>query len=212
MKRCYKVVMLLILMIFIVSNITLAYDINNLKLSNSFNAQTKNIKTTDSKIHNFMMKELNNDSFSLMNYSVKQKNICKQKEQDNIEDINQKQVINLTDEQLNLLSKLIAAEARGESYEGQVAVAAVVLNRVQDERFPDSIEGVIYQKNAFSVVKNGYIYENATEESYKAAKDALYGNDPTNNAIYFWNPDISTCNWMNTLDPHLRIGNHVFAR
>lgn len=212
MKRCYKVVMLLILMIFIVSNITLAYDINNLKLSNSFNAQTKNIKTTDSKIHNFMMKELNNDSFSLMNYSVKQKNICKQKEQDNIEDTNQKQVINLTDEQLNLLSKLIAAEARGESYEGQVAVAAVVLNRVQDERFPDSIEGVIYQKNAFSVVKNGYIYENATEESYKAAKDALYGNDPTNNAIYFWNPDISTCNWMNTLDPHLRIGNHVFAR
>lgn len=212
MKRCYKVVMLLILMIFIVSNITLAYDINNLKLSNSFNAQTKNIKTTDSKIHNFMMKELNNDNFSLMNYSVKQKNICKQKEQDNIEDTNQKQVINLTDEQLNLLSKLIAAEARGESYEGQVAVAAVVLNRVQDERFPDSIEGVIYQKNAFSVVKNGYIYENATEESYKAAKDALYGNDPTNNAIYFWNPDISTCNWMNTLDPHLRIGNHVFAR
>lgn len=212
MKRCYKVVMLLILMIFIVSNITLAYDINNLKLSNSFNAQTKNIKTTDSKIHNFMMKELNNDSFSLMNYSVKQKNICKQKEQDNIENTNQKQVINLTDEQLNLLSKLIAAEARGESYEGQVAVAAVVLNRVQDERFPDSIEGVIYQKNAFSVVKNGYIYENATEESYKAAKDALYGNDPTNNAIYFWNPDISTCNWMNTLDPHLRIGNHVFAR
>ena len=50
------------------------------------------------------------------------------------------------------------------------------------------------------------------EESYKAAKDALYGNDPTNDAIYFWNPDISTCNWINTLNPHLRIGNHVFAR
>ncbi len=212
MKRCYKVVMLLILLICVVSNIALAYDTNNLKLSNNFNAQTKNIKTTDSKVRNFRSKELNNDSFSLMNYSVKQKNICKQKEQDNIEDTSQKQVINLTDEQLNLLSKLIAAEARGESYEGQVAVAAVVLNRVQDERFPNSIEGVIYQKNAFSVVKNGYIYENATEESYKAAKDALYGNDPTNNAIYFWNPDISTCNWMNTLNPHLRIGNHVFAR
>lgn len=212
MKRCYKVVILLILLICVVSNIALAYDTNNLKLSNNFSAQTKNIKTTDSKVRNFRSKELNNDSFSLMNYSVKQKNICKQKEQDNIEDTSQKQVINLTDEQLNLLSKLIAAEARGESYEGQVAVAAVVLNRVQDERFPNSIEGVIYQKNAFSVVKNGYIYENATEESYKAAKDALYGNDPTNDAIYFWNPDISTCNWMNTLNPHLRIGNHVFAR
>lgn len=212
MKRCYKVVILLILLICVVSNIALAYDTNNLKLSNNFSSQTKNIKTTDSKVRNFRSKELNNDSFSLMNYSVKQKNICKQKEQDNIEDTSQKQVINLTDEQLNLLSKLIAAEARGESYEGQVAVAAVVLNRVQDERFPNSIEGVIYQKNAFSVVKNGYIYENATEESYKAAKDALYGNDPTNDAIYFWNPDISTCNWMNTLNPHLRIGNHVFAR
>ena len=123
-----------------------------------------------------------------------------------------KEIISLNDEQLNLLSKLVSAEARGESYEGQVAVAAVVLNRVQDDRFPDSIEGVIYQKNAFSVVKNGYINIQATEESYNAAKEALYGNDPTNDAIYFWNPDISTCSWINTLDPHLRIGNHVFAR
>ena len=120
--------------------------------------------------------------------------------------------MSLSDEQINLLSKLVAAEARGESYEGQVAVAAVVLNRVQDSRFPDSIEGVIYQKNAFSVVRNGYIKAERTEESDKAVKDALYGNDPTNNAIYFWNPDISTCNWINTLNPHLRIGNHVFAR
>ncbi|MBU5335797.1 cell wall hydrolase [Intestinibacter bartlettii] len=121
-------------------------------------------------------------------------------------------VMRLSDEQLNLLSKLVAAEARGESYEGQVAVAAVVLNRVKDARFPDSIEGVIYQKNAFSVVRDGYIDAQPTEESYKAAKEALYGSDPTNNAIYFWNPDISTCSWINTLNPHLRIGNHVFAR
>ena len=125
---------------------------------------------------------------------------------------NKEAVINLNDEEIMLLSKLVAAEARGESYEGQVAVAAVVLNRVQDSRFPDSIEGVIYQKNAFSVVRNGYIKAERTEESDKAVKDALYGNDPTNNAIYFWNPDISTCNWINTLNPHLRIGNHVFAR
>lgn len=123
-----------------------------------------------------------------------------------------KEVISLNEEQLNLLSKLVAAEARGESYEGQVAVAAVVLNRVQDSRFPDSIEGVIYQKNAFSVVKNGSIDIQATDESYSAAKEALCGNDPTNNAIYFWNPDISTCKWIDTLNPHLRIGNHVFAK
>ena len=133
-------------------------------------------------------------------------------ENEDVADEETQAVMSLSDEQLNLLSKLVAAEARGESYEGQVAVAAVVLNRVKDSRFPDSIEGVIYQKNAFSVVRDGYINAQPTEESYKAAKDALYGNDPTNDAIYFWNPDISTCNWINTLNPHLRIGNHVFAR
>lgn len=121
-------------------------------------------------------------------------------------------VINLNDEQIMLLSKLVAGEARGESYEGQVAVAAVVINRVKDSRFPDSLEGVIYQKNAFSVVKNGTIYSEPTSSTYRAAQEALYGSDPTNNAIYFWNPDISTCNWINTLNPYLRIGNHVFAK
>lgn len=131
----------------------------------------------------------------------------------NQEENNEQQaVINLNDEQVMLLSKLVAGEARGESYEGQVAVAAVVINRVKDSRFPDSLEGVIYQKNAFSVVKNGTIYTQPTSSTYRAAQEAIYGKDPTNNAIYFWNPDISTCNWINTLNPHLRIGNHVFAK
>ena len=103
---------------------------------------------------------------------------------------------------------LSCADARSDSGDSGFARQSAF----QDDRFPDSIEGVIYQKNAFSVVKNGYINIQATEESYNAAKEALYGNDPTNDAIYFWNPDISTCSWINTLDPHLRIGNHVFAR
>ena len=113
---------------------------------------------------------------------------------------------------LQLLARAINGEARGESYEGQVAVAAVVINRVKDSRFPNTLEGVIYQKNAFSVVKNGRINAQPTSSTYRAAQEALYGNDPTNNAIYFWNPDISTCSWINTLNPHLRIGNHVFAK
>lgn len=121
-------------------------------------------------------------------------------------------VINLNDDEIMLLSKLVAGEARGESYEGQVAVAAVVINRLRDSRFPDSLEGVIYQKNAFSVVRNGRVNAEPTSSTYKAAQEALYGKDPTNNAIYFWNPEISTCNWINTLNPHLRIGNHVFAK
>ncbi len=121
-------------------------------------------------------------------------------------------VVNLTNDEYMLLSKLVAGEARGESYEGQVAVAAVVINRMKDPRFPESIENVIYQKNAFSVVRNGAINIEPTETAFKAVDEALYGNDPTDNAIYFWNPSISTCKWIETLDPYMRIGNHVFAK
>ena len=104
-----------------------------------------------------------------------------------------REVINITNEELLLLSKL-------------------VINRVKDPRFPNTIKDVIYQKNAFSVVKDGSINMQPTESAYTAAQDALYGNDPTNNAIYFWNPDIATCNWIKTLNPYMRIGNHVFAK
>ena len=123
-----------------------------------------------------------------------------------------REVININNEELLLLSKLVTGEARGESYEGQVAVAAVVINRVKDPRFPNSIKDVIYQKNAFSVVKDGSINLQPTESAYSAAQEALYGNDPTNKAIYFWNPDIATCKWIKTLNPYMRIGNHVFAK
>ena len=123
-----------------------------------------------------------------------------------------KEVINITNEELLLLSKLVTGEARGESYEGQVAVAAVVINRVKDPRFPNTIRDVIYQKNAFSVVKDGSINMQPTESAYTAAQEALYGSDTTNRAIYFWNPDIATCKWIKTLNPYMRIGNHVFAK
>ena len=125
---------------------------------------------------------------------------------------NKKEVINITNADLLLLSKLVTGEARGESYEGQVAVAAVVINRVQDPRFPNTIKDVIYQKNAFSVVNDGSINMQPTESAYNAAIDALYGKDPTNKAVFFWNPDIATCKWIKTLNPYLKIGNHVFAK
>ena len=123
-----------------------------------------------------------------------------------------KEVINITNEELLLLSKLVTGEARGETYEGQVAVAAVVINRVKDPRFPDTIKDVIYQKNAFSVVMDGSINMQPTESAYNAARDALYGDDPTGEAVFFWNPEIATCKWIKTLNPYLRIGNHVFAK
>ena len=138
---------------------------------------------------------------------------------DNINQINikslkqsKKEVINITNEDLLLLSKLVTGEARGETYEGQVAVAAVVINRVKDPRFPNSIKDVIYQKNAFSVVNDGSINMQPTESAYNAAVDALYGKDPTDKAVFFWNPDIATCKWIKTLNPYLKIGNHVFAK
>ena len=143
-----------------------------------------------------------------VNYKNYEKKIADNKESEK----KSKEVISITNDELYLLSKLVSSEARGESYEGQVAVAAVVINRVLDSRFPNNIKDVIYQKNAFSVVNNGEIYKNPTDSAYKAAREALYGSDPTSGAIYFWNPEIATCSWIKTLDPYKRIGNHVFAK
>ena len=205
MGRYYKIVLSFVLAIFMMTNTIFAYGEKSLNDLSENTMDEKLVKITIPNLQDTKNK-------SIKDYSTLANNTQQTKEAEKEDTEECQQVMNLSDEQINLLSKLVAAEARGESYEGQVAVAAVVLNRVQDSRFPDSIEGVIYQKNAFSVVRNGYIKAERTEESDKAVKDALYGNDPTNNAIYFWNPDISTCNWINTLNPHFRIGNHVFAR
>ena len=235
MGRYYKIVLSFVLAIFMMTNTIFAYGEKSLNIINITHLfkQIQQIKfaqlesstlqsqykfdlsenTMDKKLVKITIPNLQDTkNKSIKDYSTLANKTQQTKEAEKEDTEECQQVMNLSDEQINLLSKLVAAEARGESYEGQVAVAAVVLNRVQDSRFPDSIEGVIYQKNAFSVVRNGYIKAERTEESDKAVKDALYGNDPTNNAIYFWNPDISTCNWINTLNPHLRIGNHVFAR
>ena len=110
-----------------------------------------------------------------------------------------------------LLAKLIAAEARGESYKGQVAVGAVVLNRVAHPSFPDSVAGVIYQKGAFSCVNdaNWNVSPNATSQS--AARDAINGWDPSGGAIYYYNPRTATSQWIRTRPVICTIGNHVFC-
>ena len=110
-----------------------------------------------------------------------------------------------------LLAKLIAAEARGESYTGQVAVGAVVLNRVEHGSFPDSISGVIYQAGAFSAVRdsNWSVTPNATAQ--KAARDAINGWDPSGGAIYYYNPKTAKSNWIRSRPIIAVIGNHVFC-
>lgn len=110
-----------------------------------------------------------------------------------------------------LLAKVIYAEARGESYTGQVAIAAVVLNRVKDSRFPNTISGVIYQPWAFTAVNDGQINLEPNATAYQAADDALNGWDPTYGSVYYYNPQTATSKWIFTTKKVTQIGKHVFA-
>ena len=113
---------------------------------------------------------------------------------------------------LDLLAKCVYAEARGEPYTGQVAIAAVVLNRVKSSSFPNTVSGVIYQKNAFTCVSDGQINLTPNASAYSAAKDALNGWDPTNGCLYYYNPATATSKWIWSLKVELKIGKHYFAR
>ena len=111
----------------------------------------------------------------------------------------------------NLLARLISAEARGEPYSGQVAVGAVVLNRVEHPSFPDTISGVIYQNGAFTCLDDGQFYKPVAESAYSAARDALNGADPSGGAIYYFNPATATSKWIWSR-PHITtIGKHRFC-
>lgn len=113
---------------------------------------------------------------------------------------------------LHLLAQVTCGEARGEPYEGKVAVAAVILNRTLDDRFPDSVAGVVYQTHAFESVSNGEIYRNTTEECYKAARAALAGWDPSNGAIYFFAPAKTSNAFIWSRQQVRTIGKHIFAK
>lgn len=112
---------------------------------------------------------------------------------------------------VELLSKVISAEARGESYEGQVAVGAVILNRIAHPSFPDSLSGVIYQKGAFSCVNDSNWYQPTSESSKRAARDALNGWDPTGGAIYYFNASKTNDKFMHSRTVIKVIGNHKFC-
>ena len=112
---------------------------------------------------------------------------------------------------IELLAKLIAAEARGESYVGQVAVGAVVLNRVAHASFPDSVAGVIYQKGAFSCINDSNWNIAATETSRKAAQDCINGWDPSGGAVFYFNPKKTSDSFMHSRPVITVIGNHTFC-
>ena len=112
---------------------------------------------------------------------------------------------------LNLLSKAVYSEARGEPYTGQVAVAAVVLNRVSSSSFPNSIAGVIYQSGAFDAVSDGQINLTPDSTARKAAQDAINGWDPTYGCIYYFNPSTATSKWIWSRKQVVTIGKHIFV-
>lgn len=111
-----------------------------------------------------------------------------------------------------LLARCIYGEARGETYKGQVAVGAVILNRVRSSSFPNSIAGVIYQSGAFSVVSDGQINLAPDATAIKAAQDAMNGWDPTSGCLYYYNPDKTTNQWIRSRPIVTRIGAHVFCK
>lgn len=111
-----------------------------------------------------------------------------------------------------LLARCVYGEARGEPYKGQVAVAAVILNRVRSSSFPNSISGVIYQSGAFSVVADGQINLSPDSTALKAARDAMNGWDPTGGCLYYYNPAKTSNRWMLSRPIALRIGEHVFCK
>lgn len=116
-----------------------------------------------------------------------------------------------SDSDYQLLARIISAEARGEPYTGQVAVGAVVLNRIEHPSFPSTLSGVVYQSGAFSCMYDGQFDKPIADSAYKAARDALNGWDPSGGAIYYFNPNTATSSWIWSR-PHITtIGSHRFC-
>ena len=115
------------------------------------------------------------------------------------------------EDDLYTLASVINGEGRGEPYTGQVAIGAVVLNRVESDKFPNSIAEVVYQSGAFDSVRDGQINLTPSESAIRAATDALNGWDPTDGALYFWNPATATSKWIWSIPIRLQIGRHVFG-
>jgi len=111
-----------------------------------------------------------------------------------------------------VLSKIITGEARGEPFIGQVAVGAVVVNRVKNPNFPNSVYGVVFEPGAFTAVSDGQYYRPPTSSAIKAARAAINGWDPSGGALYYWNPATATSRWIWTRKIITRIGKHLFGR
>ncbi|MDF2679097.1 MAG: cell wall hydrolase [Brevibacillus sp.] len=120
--------------------------------------------------------------------------------------------VKVSERDMELLARLVYAEGRGEPYKGQVAIAAVVLNRVASSQFPNTVREVIFSPNAFSPVRNGNLSHKSNESTRRAVQDAVNGMDPTNGSLYFFNPNTATSDWIFSRPQTVAIGNHTFAK
>ncbi|MDQ0149877.1 cell wall hydrolase [Eubacterium multiforme] len=162
-------------------------------------------------------KSKNNDKPNSKNEATKKEKSSNKNEvsKNNIEVFNQKGTqLKISRADIDLMAKLVYCESRGEPFKGKVAVASVVLNRVMSPKFPNTITDVIFQRNAFSCVQNGKLIAQPNESCYDAVYEAIRGKDPTNEALFFYNPAISTCSWMKETakKDSKRIGNHTFFK
>jgi N-acetylmuramoyl-L-alanine amidase len=128
------------------------------------------------------------------------------------EDLPASNNLGLSASDLKIMANAVYGEARGEPYEGQVAVAAVILNRVRSPEFPNTVSGVIFQPGAFTAVADGQIYLEPNETAYKAVKDAVSGWDPVDGCLYYFNPATATSKWIWTRPQYKTIGRHIFCR
>ncbi len=119
--------------------------------------------------------------------------------------------LGLSENDLNIMANAVYGEARGEPFDGQVAVAAVILNRVKDPNFPNSVYGVIFQPGAFTAVADGQIYLTPNDSARRAVEQAINGMDPTNGCIYYFNPVTATSKWIWTRKQIMTIGKHIFC-
>jgi N-acetylmuramoyl-L-alanine amidase len=114
-------------------------------------------------------------------------------------------------QEIETMAHVVYGESRGESYQGQVAVAAVILNRVDSDDFPDTVHDVVFQKNAFTAINDGQFNLQPNDTAYHAVKDALLGWDPTYGSVYYYNQELATDQWIFTRTVTKQIGNHQFA-
>lgn len=121
-------------------------------------------------------------------------------------------IINLSQSEIDLLAKVVYAESGSQPFEGQVAVAATVINRVYSPKFPNTLTKVIYAPNQFGVVRNGAINRTPSATAYEAVEAAMRGQDPSNGGLYFWNPKTTKSKYFNTLTRTAEIGSHAFAK